>query len=492
MTYRENNRKNALLRGPFLWLCAGMVWAVAGCTVGPDFQRPAMDLPNDWEQSIDESHTVSADPNQWCQWWTCLNDPVLDVLVQQALMENLDLREARFRIEQSRAYRAYVSGGRLPQVNAGASYTRNRYSENGLSAGMGEEFDLFGGGFDAAWELDLFGGIKRSVESADASFEATVNAYYGQQISLQAEVASAYVDLRTLQKRIKYAVDNIEMQKRTLQLTEDLLAAGRISEVDVARARANLATTEAQIPSLQLAQTQTLNRLAVLLGSLPGDLDSRLRTVAPIPGMAAPWAVGLPADLLRRRPDVRRAERELAAQVAQIGVAEADLYPSFSLTGTFELQARRFSDWADWSSRAYSFGPNLRWSLFNGNRVKSNVRMQEALAEQARAAYEQTVLTAVEEVENGLASYKQQQERQAILTRGVAAYQHAVTLLHSRYESGLASFQDVLDAQRSLVQQQDALAVSRGEEVQALIQLYKALGGGWLIPEEGPQPENDS
>jgi outer membrane protein TolC len=231
-----------------VWLsvCAGLF--VAGCTVGPDYTRPEVDMPDTWNQARSQEGTESQDPNEWVRWWAGLDDPVLDALIERALEANRDLREARLRIEESRAYRAYVSGGRLPQVDAGASYMRNRYSENGLSGGSGEEMGLFSAGFDAAWEIDLFGGIRRSVESAQASLEASVDDYYGVQIALQGEVAGTYVELRTIQLRIRYAQDNLQIQVKTLELTRNLFAAGRVSELDVKRAESALANTESLVP----------------------------------------------------------------------------------------------------------------------------------------------------------------------------------------------------------------------------------------------------
>lgn len=472
------NALSSLLFGVAVCLWQG------GCAVGPDYESPAIEIPEAWTQPMAWNRLAPVTAKQWAQWWTCLDDPFLDTLIERATQENLDLYSARMRIEESRAYRAYVAGSRLPQVEGGASYTRNRYSENGLSGGTGEDMGLYAGGFDASWELDLFGGVRREVESAQASFEAVIDAYYGQQIALQAEVASAYVDLRTVQKRLQYALDNIETQRKTLQLTQNLFEAGKTSEVDVTRAKADLASTEADVPTLRLSETQTLNRLAVLLGGMPGDLGQRLREPGAIPQIGQPWAMGLPADLLRRRPDIRQAERELAAQVAQIGVATAERYPSFSLSGTFELQARQLSDWGNMASRYYSFGPNLRWNLFSGHRITSNIKMQESLAEQARAQYEQTVLTAVEEVENDLSAYVEQQSREQALQRAATAAEKSVQLVQTRYQNGLSPFQDVLDTQRTLVQQQDNLALSQGDVVQAMIGLYKALGGGWSVPAE--------
>ncbi len=468
----------------FMWLYVGVGLCIAGCAVGPDYERPKGDMPDAWTQSKAPNATEFQDPNELTQWWTRMNDPVLDSLMEKAVQANLDLREALFRIRESRAYRAYVSGSRLPNVDASSSYTRNRYSENGVSLGTGEDVGLYTGGFDAAWEVDLFGKIRRSVESAQASLDASVDNYYGVQVALLGEVAGAYVELRTIQLRIRYAQNNLVVQSKTLGLTRDLFAAGRVSELDVKRAESSVANTESQIPPLKASEIQAVNRLAVLLGDLPGTVGPELTAQGEIPQMSQLPMVGLPADLLRRRPDIRQAERQLAAQVAQIGVAEAERYPSFSLSGTFELQARDFADWGSWSSRAYSYGPSLRWNVFSGNRVDNNVKIQEAAAEQARARYEQAVLTAVEEVENALVARTHERDRHAALEHAVAASEQSVALVQSLYKSGLANFQDVLDVEQTLFEQQDSLAASRGQVVQNIIQLYKALGGGWTVAQD--------
>jgi multidrug efflux system outer membrane protein len=274
------------------------------------------------------------------------------------------------------------------------SYTRSRSSENGIVAASGEENELYSAGFDAAWEIDLFGGIKRNIESAQALLEASVDNYYGVQIALEGEVASTYVELRTIQLRIQYAQENIRIQESTLELTRNLFDTGQVSELDVKRAESTLANSESQIPTLKSSEIQTINRLAVLLGDFPGTLGEELTAnTGTIPQVSELPAVGLPADLLRRRPDIRKAERQLASQVAKVGVATAEKYPSFSLSGAFNLQASDFSNMGTLASRTTSYGPSLKWNIFNDNRIISTIKMQEALAEQARIQYEQTVLT---------------------------------------------------------------------------------------------------
>jgi NodT family efflux transporter outer membrane factor (OMF) lipoprotein len=451
----------------------------AGCTVGPDYQQPALELPEGW---TDQEAKTAVSDEVLKTWWTVLNDPVLNGLVESVSSDNPDIREAYYRIEESRALRDYAAGEYYPGAAFSASYTRSRESGNMAFSflGLQEEQGRYSSGFDAAWELDVFGGIKRSVQSAQASLEASVESFRAVQTSLYAEVAGNYIELRTAQMRIQYAFENIRIQQETLALTENRFKAGIAPELDLSQARQNLANTEAQVPSLRLAQIQAFNRLAVLLGRYPQDFDRDLKMPGTIPVPASEnLPAVLPADLLRQRPDIRLAERQLAAQSARIGIAVAELYPSFSLAGSFYLTGEQFSDLGRWSSRTYSYGPGLRWRLFEGGRLRNLVRAEEARTEQWLAGYERTVLTAVEEVENALAAYAQESQRQEALQRSVQASEDSVRLVQSLYRSGLTDFQNVLDAQRTLSSQQDTLAVSQGAVVLDLIRIYKAFGGGW-------------
>lgn len=458
----------------------GMIIFVASCTVGPDYTKPKLELPGRWKQQQQE--TTDSMPVELTDWWTTLNDPVLEDLIRQSVGANLELREAWFRIEESRALRDFSSGHYMPQMNAAASYMRSRDTRNGAASIPGisdDQINSYSAGFDSAWEIDLFGGIKRSVESSQAALEASVDNYHDVMITLYAEVARNYVEMRVIQSRLRYAQQNIDAQRETLKLTEDRFNAGISPELDVTQAKLNLANTESEIPSLRLAEIQAINRIAVLLGQFPQSFKGQLRAVKPVPTPSEQIPVGIPADLLRRRPDIRHAERELAAQTANIGVATADLYPSFSLTGTFHLKAESLSDMINMSSRAYSFGPGLKWNIFNGNRVRNNIKIAEARTEQAAVRYERVVLSAVEEVEAALTAYMQEHERINALDRSTAASEKAVQLVESLYKNELTDFQNVLDMQRTLFLQQDKLAVSRGQVVLSLIRIYKAIGGGW-------------
>ena len=487
MKNEQNKQKSSQIPITYIsvLLCVLSAMLITGCTVGPDYEHPRMDMPLTWTQSIAQGEIESKKSDENLKWWSELNDPVLDLLIERALESNHDIRQAYFKIQESRANRIYASGSQWPQVNGSGSYTRSRSSKNGVVASTGEETGQYSAGFDAAWEIDLFGGIKRSVESAQALLEASVDNYYGVQIALESEVASTYVGLRTIQLRIQYALENIRLQENTLVLTRNLFDTGQVSELDVKRAESTLANTESQVPTLLSSETQAINRLAVLLGGFPGTLSNELSSNrAIIPNLSKLPTISLPADLLRRRPDIRKAERQLASQIAQIGVATAEKYPSFSLSGAFNLQARNFSDMGTLASRAYSFGPSLQWNIFNGNRITSTINMKKAQAEQSRILYEQTVLNAVEETENALTSYVQEQSRYDSLKRATAASEQSVKLVQNLYQNGLTNFQDVLDVQRTLFSQQDSLASSQGQMIQNVIRLYKTLGGGWSISQE--------
>lgn len=472
-----------LSAGKLLWLAGMGLLGVGGCRVGPDYQSPELEMPAAWSR-LEEASAPSSEVFK--HWWTVLDDPVLEGLIGDALQENLTLQQAFFRMQEARALRDAAAGGRFPSAGGAGSYARSRTSENtAFSYGGGAEYSSYSAGLETLWELDLFGKVRRSVEAAQASLEATVEEQRAIRVSLCAEAAAVYVELRTAQLRLRYALQNLQAQQETLHLTFSRFEAGLTGELDVTQARQNLAQTEAQIPLLEMAQQQALHRLAVLLGRYPRDLElgAARPDLIPLPSQGGiPPTV--PADLIRQRPDIRLAERRLAAQSARIGIAAADLYPSFSLSGTFGLSAEDFSDLGRWSSRTFSFGPAFQWNLFAGGRLRRLVEAEKARFEQLFYVYKQTVLAAVEEVENALAAYRYHQERLQALTRSTAAAQDAVRLVEDLYRNGLTDFQNVLDAQRTLYSQQDSLAVEQGQVVLDLIGLYKALGGGWDPSEE--------
>lgn len=453
-----------------------------GCTVGPDYTRTEPNLPGQWSVA---DLAEAANPTELGRWWTTFDDALLTMLIERADTGNLDLKVSLARIDQSRALRRYAGGENAPTVDATGSYTRARVSENGPYAPQDgsspEATSLYSAGFDAGWELDLFGRIRRSVESAQAALEQSIEDYRNVRVSLYAEVARNYIELRTAQVRTQYALSNIDIQRKTLELTQNRFDAEIAPELDVSQARLNLANTESEIPLLRIAESAAINRLSVLVGATPQVLREELTSPSGLPQVRTMPTAGLPAELLRQRPDIRSAERALAAQTARIGIAQSQLYPSFSLRGVLVLEATQFSNMGDLSSYAYSFGPGLRWNLFDGNRVRSLVTVEEAKTRQLAAAYEASVLRAIEEVENSMVGYVQQNERVAALQRSVDAAQKSVAMVETLYRSGLTDFQNVLDSQRSLFTQQDRLAVSEGLILQQVVGLYKALGGGWDI-----------
>ncbi len=457
----------------------GLVLAL-GCAVGPDYRPPEPELPDAWHLEL--TRGLEEGEADLRTWWTALEDPVLSGLIERAGRGNLDLRVSLARVMEARALRGVARGEWFPSADATGGYLERQAPESlaaVVNPGGSRSFETYDLGIDASWEIDVFGRIRRSTESADASLTASVEDYRDVLVVLYADVASNYVELRALQERLRYAVSNAETQRETLQLTMDRNRAGLAADLDVHQAELNLATTESSIPSLERAIGQTIHLLGVLLGEAPAALYAELQQPAPIPGPPARVAVGLPANLLRQRPDVRSAERQLAAQTARIGVATADLYPRFSLVGTFALSALDAAELFTKGSTTYGVGPTMRWNLFDGGRIRNLVRAEDARTEQALARYEQIVLAALRDVEDAILAYEREEERRTALARSVVAAQASVELVKTLYRTGLTNFQNVLDMERSLTQQQDRLAESEGKVVQNLIRLYRALGGGW-------------
>jgi NodT family efflux transporter outer membrane factor (OMF) lipoprotein len=449
--------------------------------------------------SFASTATAATQPSaDLARWWTTFDDPALDALVERAVAANLDLRLATARLREARALRGVTGADLFPDVNVAGSYTRSRSSENafdfegaggggGQSPGFGnfalpgEERDLYQAGFDANWEVDVFGGVRRSIEAADADIAAANEGRRDALVTLLAEVARNYVEVRGFQRRLGIARANLKTQQDTLELTNARFKAQLISELDVTRADAQVATTASQIPSLEAQRNQAAHRLAVLLGQEPGALlDELFAPTSPaIPSGPPEVPPGLPSDLLRRRPDIRRAERELAAATARVGVATADLFPRFSLTGSLGLQSEEFDDLASMDSRFFSIGPSASWPVFDAGRIRSNIEVQNARQEQALVRYEQSVLTALEDVENALVGYGKERQRRASLQRAVDANRRSVEMATQLYDRGLTDFLDVLDAQRALFLSEDALVQSDRTISTNLVALYKALGGGW-------------
>lgn len=487
--FRCTFRSDALPAHVSRFLAAALGLALLqGCTVGPTYERPEVRLPDAWHQELVKG--LAEGEANLETWWTTLDDPVLKKLIERAGRGNLDLKVVLARIREARARLGIATGEYFPDLDAAGIYQRGRASEDMVPVIPAplERTDNFNQyGFDATWELDFFGRIRRSVESADAGVQASVEVYRDTLVVLYAEVALNYVEARSLQGRLRLAEANVEAQRATLKLTKDRLAAELVPKLDVRQAELNVASTESTIPILKTLLTQAINRLGVLLGEHPEALHEELGKAAPIPKPPANIAVGLPANLLRQRPDIRRAERELAAQTARIGVATADLYPRFSLSGFFAWEAAQFERTFNADNMTFGVGPSFRWNLFDGGRVRSRIAVEDALTEQALHRYEQTVLLALEDVENAMVAYAQERDRRGALARSVAAAQESVKLVETLYRNGLTDFQNVLDMQRALFRQQDLLAESEGSVTRNLIRLYKALGGGWA-PRTQPPP----
>lgn len=452
---------------------------LSSCAVGPDYEPPESDVPDAWHRELAKglaSGEASIDA-----WWEVLNDPVLNSLVERAQAGNLELREAYARIREARAVRGIASGEHLPFIDAIGTYQRQRVSEEivPVTSPLKRTDDFFQAGFDASWEIDIFGRIRRSVESADASFGASIEDYRDVLVALYAEVARTYIDIRTLQARLRFALANVETQTGTRELVQNRLDAELVPELDLRQAELNVASTESFVPAVRAGLARAIHRLGVLLGEHPATLHDELSADGSIPTVPETVAVGLPTDLLRQRPDVRRAERELAAQTARIGVATADLYPRFALLGTFTFEAFDAGKMWDHAARAYSFGPSIQWNIFEGGRIRNNIRVEDARTEQSLVRYERTVLLALEEVESSLVDYVEERQRRGALARAVTAADRSVELVKTLYTTGFSDFQNVLDAERTLFSRQDELAASEGLVVQNLVRLYKALGGGW-------------
>ena len=463
---------------------------IAGCTVvGPQYSEPAVPVPSTWNGS--SANASNADPGPGLSaWWQSLADTTLTRLIEQALAANTDLRSAQARLREARARRALAGTQALPTLAAGTSATASKSSGQ---SGSGNHNDLYHAGFDAAWEADLFGGLRRGVEAAEADLAASQADLEGVRVSLAAEVALSYVDLRAAQARLAIAQANLASQSETLQLTDWRAQAGLVGSLDVEQARTSVEQTRAQIPGLESARAQAENRLAILTGQAPGSLSQELAACVPIPVPPDSVAVGIPAHTLARRPDVRAAERRLAAETARVGVAEAARYPGLNLSASIGLDALNPADLLTRAALAHSVLARLVATVFDGGRLRQQVAIQSAVQERALVGYEKTVLTALEEVENALAALANGRAKAAALEQAVAAARNAALLAQNSYAAGTVDFQTVLNTERSLLATEDGLAAARAETAAALIRLYKALGGGWspqASSATAPLPDN--
>lgn len=462
----------------------------AGCKVGPDYATPKLPIDASYGPAATSqpASMPTTQPLLGGAWWKQLGDPMLDSLVDRAIRSNLDVKIAAARVREARAYRAIIGAEDTPQVDATASATRNQLSRNAApynafkSPGFPWTFNNYQTGFDAAWEMDTFGGAKRDLEAATADVQASMEMQRGVLLSITGEVSRNYVELRGAQQALIAVRENLRLQQETLDLTIERAQKGVSTDLDVARATAQVASTESFIPVLESQQWQAIYRLAVLLGCELDPLAAELTPQRDVPAAPNDLPLGVPADLLRRRPDIRRAERELAAATARVGSATADLYPRFALTGAFQLQSQESYRLARSDSFGWNIGPSMSWPIFDGGRLRAAVQVRSAQQEQALLRYEQTTRQAIEEVRSSAVSFSKIHDQRLALERAVKANRDAAGMSRQLYDKGLSDFTAVLDAQRALAQTQELLVRSRANESTSLIALCKGLGGGWDLP----------
>lgn len=460
-------------------------WMHNDFKVGPNYAKPAAPIAEQWidfndPRVISEAHYVDD-----AAWWTAFGDPALDQLMQASFSENLSLRAASLRVLEARAQRAIAAGTLLPQSQeAFGQYQRVQLSNAGNAFGIPvlpfRNFDNWATGFNVGWELDVWGRIRRDLESANANLDASVEDYDDVLVCLLAETAAAYTEMRAFEQRLAYARTNVEAQQGSLDIAKSRFDNGAVSELDVAQARSNLAQTQALVPVLAKGRRLANNRLCVLLGMPPRDLRLELGQ-GQIPRAAPEVVVGIPAELLRRRPDVRRAERQVAAQSAKIGVAVADLFPAFRINGTLNWQAQRLPDLFTAAAMGGTIGPSFNWNILHYGRIRNNIRMQDARFQELAVAYQQAVLEANAETEDAIVCFLEAQNRVKALAEGVAATTRSVELAMAQYREGAIDFNWVFNLQSTLVQQQDQLATAEAEVATSLVRIYKSLGGGWQI-----------
>ncbi len=458
-------------------------WWQNGFKVGPNYGRPPAPVADKWIDA--DNPNVKSEATDYSYWWTVFNDPVLNELVYTAYEQNLPLKIAGLRILEARAQRGIAAGNLFPQKQQmTGAYSRDKFSDNSYPFGEfpgNREFDDWSAGFDAAWELDIWGRLRRGVEAADANLNAQIENYDDVLVILQAEVAAAYIQMRAIEERLALVRKNIALQEEALRIIERRFQGGVVSEIDVRQASAILAVTESLVPALEENHRKVQNALCILLGIPPRSLQEELGQPRPIPTAPPQVVAGIPAELLRRRPDVRRAERQAAAQSAKIGIATAELYPHIAITGTIAIQSEDFSDLYNWHSIAGAVGPGFRWNILNYGRIRNNIRVEDARFKQAVIGYQNTVLMANKEVEDAIVGFLREQQRVKSLGRAVHENEQALRIGLLLYDQGVVDYQRVLDSQRALVLQQDTLAESRGKIAMNLVAVYKAIGGGWRM-----------
>lgn len=468
-----------------------VIAGAGGCVVGPNYHPAPANAPAAWASPVSNGMTSNA-PSP-VSWWTSFNDVELDSLMQRAAQSNLDLRAAEARLRQARAVRAGSAADFWPAVTASGSAARAKQSENQpligalpLPPNFPFEYSVYQAGFDASWELDVFGAEHRALEAATADWQGAIEARNDVMVSLLAEVARNYVELRGAQQRLEIARRDLKLQEEALELTRARRDGGVATDLDVTRTAALLADMQAAIPPLETDERAAMYGLAVLLGRQPGELVTELSPSGALPRPPPEVPIGLPSDLLRRRPDVRRAERQLAAETARVGVAESQWFPNVSLTGDAGLESVSVTKWFEPGSRFWSIGPSVQWNALDFGRVRAEVHAQTAVQEEALAAYQMAVLVSLQEAENAVVAYAHEQNRHRALSDTVNENQRSLELADSLFRNGRVNFLDVLDARRSLFQADDQLALSDETVALDLIALYKALGGGWEALPQAP------
>lgn len=469
MNIRKPTRGGLLLLAALLSGCGTLFpWS------GPDYQAPELSVPAQWTTPLPADKTATTPPPQraLAHWWRQLGDAQLDRLIEEALANSPDLHLAQARLRQARASRELAEGGRYPSLSASVNANR------GKSPSLPTQ-NTYIAGFDASWEIDLFGGIQRGVEAARADQAASEASLNQARVSLVAEVAQTYVEVRSYQQRLAIARDNLASQSETAQIVEWRYQAGLTAQSDVEQARASREQTRASLPDLETGRTAAENRLSILLGRHPGSLKDAFNSPAILPALPARIATGIPADTLRQRPDLIAAERTLAAETARIGQKQAQRFPSLNLGASFGWQAYRFSALGTSGALARTLSGTLAALLFDGGKLRSQVEIQNAVQEQALITYQKSVLTALEEVENALKAYAAGHDRVEARRAAAEAAKNAATLTRQMYQSGLSDFQKVLESERTRLTAEDNLATAEASLRTSLIQLYKALGGGW-------------
>jgi len=477
---------------------------LGGCMVGPDYVPPTPDMPAAFSQAVPVATEPAAAGLD--QWWTLFNDPKLDELVDRAMVANLDLKLAVERVIEARTARTVSKAALLPTVDADASYSRNRDSLAMLRPGQGplegaeRDYNIYNTGLSAAYELDLFGRVRRAVEASEADIESREEDRRAVMVSVLGDVARNYIEVRSLERQIAVTAANLRSQQDTLKLTRTRADAGVGTTLDVERARAQTALTASQLPPLYASLRRALHALDVLLHEHPGTLSTELlnpalqttdsleavadsiEAIPPVP-IAPLIPLGLPSDLLRRRPDIRFAERELAEATARIGVARGDLYPRVRLFGSFDLEASQFDKWLDGHARQWSFGPSVSYPVFDGGVIRANIDATDSRQRQAAIRYEQAIQTALRDVEDASTDYLSAWKRREALAEAVDANTQAVSLARDLFRTGLGDFLSVLDAERDLLNAQVDLVASEGALSSATVAIYRALGGGWEMGE---------